>query len=61
MDPVYRRSVAAGAAFVPGKYFLATGGGKATMRLNFTTADPEDLSRAVGIFGGAIEAEMAAE
>jgi hypothetical protein len=31
------------------------------MRLNFTTADPEDLSRAVGIIGRAIEAEMAAE
>jgi 2-aminoadipate transaminase len=59
MDPAYKRSVAAGAAFVPGKYFYAKNDpGRATMRLNFTTAELEDISRAVGIIGQAIEAEL---
>lgn len=59
MDPVYERSVTAGAAFVPGKYFFANNDpGRATMRLNFTTAEPEDISRAVGIIGQAIDAEL---
>lgn len=59
MDPVYERSVAAGAAFVPGKYFYAgTGPGHATMRLNFTTAEPEEIGRAVAVIGRAIEAEL---
>lgn len=56
MDSVYERSVA---SFVPGKYFYANHDpGPATMRLNFTTAEPEDISRAVGIIGQAIEAEL---
>lgn len=59
MDPVYDRSVAARAAFVPGKYFFTKpGAGGATMRLNFTTAEPEDLSRAIAIIGDAIEAQL---
>jgi 2-aminoadipate transaminase len=59
MDAVYQRSVAAGAAFVPGKYFFTTPGeGIETMRLNFTTAEPEDLGRAVAVIGAAIEAEL---
>jgi 2-aminoadipate transaminase len=59
MDPVYERSVAAGAAFVPGKYFFTNPGqGAETMRLNFTTATLEELSRAVAIIGAAIEAEI---
>lgn len=59
MDPVYEQSVAAGAAFVPGKYFFTTPGeGIETMRLNFTTADAEELSRAIAIIGKVIEAQM---
>jgi 2-aminoadipate transaminase len=59
MDGVYERSVASGAAFVPGKYFFTTpGAGFATMRLNFTTAAPAELARAIGIIGGAIEEEL---
>jgi 2-aminoadipate transaminase len=60
MDAVYERSVAAGAAFVPGKYFFTQPGqGMETMRLNFTTAEPEELSRAIATIGEAIEAELA--
>jgi 2-aminoadipate transaminase len=59
MDPVYEQSVAAGAAFVPGKYFFTTPGeGIETMRLNFTTADTDELSRAIAVIGKTIEAEM---
>jgi len=61
MGPVYERSVAAGAAFVPGKYFFTSPNtGIETMRLNFTTAEPGELSRAVAIIGSAIEAELVA-
>jgi 2-aminoadipate transaminase len=62
MGPVYERSVAAGAAFVPGKYFYTSpNAGIETMRLNFTTAEPDELSRAVAIIGSAIEAELEAQ
>ena len=58
IDAVYARSVAAGAAFVPGKYFFTNPQhGLETMRLNFTTAEPEALSRAIAIIGSAIEEE----
>jgi len=61
LDPVYERSVAGSAAFVRGKYFFASADrGKVTMRLNFTTADSEDLGRVVAIIGRSIEAEMPA-
>jgi 2-aminoadipate transaminase len=59
MGPVYERSVAAGAAFVPGKYFFTSPDvGIETMRLNFTTAEPAELSKAVAIIGSAIKAEL---
>lgn len=54
MDTEARASVAIdrGVAYVPGRYFFPhTGQGLATMRLNFTMADPETLSRAVRILG----------
>lgn len=52
MDAAYERSVASGAAFVPGKYFFTSPGrGVETMRLNFTTAEPDDLRRAIAIIG----------
>lgn len=59
MDPVYKRAVEDGAAFVPGKYFFAdNGAGLSTMRLNFTTADTRQIGDAVAIIGRAIEAEL---
>jgi 2-aminoadipate transaminase len=59
MGPVHERSVAAGAAFVPGKYFFTSPDvGIETMRLNFTTAEPAELSKAVAIIGSAIKAEL---
>lgn len=61
MDPVYERSVASGAAFVPGKYFYAGGdAGHGAMRLNFTTASAEEIGQAVAIIGEAIAAELLA-
>jgi 2-aminoadipate transaminase len=58
IDTVYARSVSAGAAFVPGKYFFTNPQrGLETMRLNFTTAEPEALSRAIAIISAAIEEE----
>jgi 2-aminoadipate transaminase len=39
-------------AYVPGRFFFPHAGqGLATMRLNFTMADPETLGRAVRILG----------
>jgi 2-aminoadipate transaminase len=56
VDAVYERSVEAGAAFVPGKYFYTSAGeGIETMRLNFTTAEPEELGRAIAIIGRSVE------
>jgi len=61
MGAVYERSVARGAAFVPGRYFFATPGeGIETMRLNFTTATHEEIGRAVAIIGRAIEDSLSA-
>lgn len=55
VETVYMRSVAAGAAFVPGRYFFTRpGAGRETMRLNFTTAEPEEISRAIAIIGDAL-------
>jgi 2-aminoadipate transaminase len=50
-----------GVAYVPGRYFYpCPGAGLATMRLNYTMADPETIRRAVRIvaevMGGAVGA-----
>jgi 2-aminoadipate transaminase len=49
---VYDQAVSQGVAFVPGTYFYAHDGeGLATMRLNFTMSDPDELRAAVGTLG----------
>jgi 2-aminoadipate transaminase len=57
-EKAYRRAVERGTAFVPGKYFFPLPGrGAATLRLNFTGADPAGIRRAVGILGEVLEGE----
>jgi 2-aminoadipate transaminase len=59
-ERLYARSVARGVAFVPGKFFYvdhAKGG--ATLRMNFTAADPETIDRAVGVIGECLAEELA--
>jgi 2-aminoadipate transaminase len=57
-ENAYHRAVARGTAFVPGRHFFALPGrGEATLRLNFTGADPARIRRAVGILGEVLEGE----
>ena len=59
IDVVYKESVARGAAFVPGKYFFTNPErGHQTMRLNFTTATSDQLSRAIATIGAVIEEQL---
>ncbi len=59
IDVVYKEAVERGAAFVPGKYFFTNPDrGHQTMRLNFTTATPDQLSEAIGTIGSVIEAQL---
>jgi len=52
IDAVYRRGLERNVAFVPGRHFYAEpANAGATMRLNFTNADPATLRRAVEILG----------
>ena len=52
-DALAPECIRRGVAYVPGRYFYpAPGEGLATMRLNYTMADPQTLRRAVGIVGG---------
>ena len=45
-------------AFVPGEYFFARGGGKNTMRLNFSNATPEMIRVGIERLGKVIRAQM---
>ncbi|WP_319406464.1 PLP-dependent aminotransferase family protein [uncultured Desulfosarcina sp.] len=52
METVNQKAVARMTAFVPGTYFFARpGDGRETMRLNYTMADEETLTRAIKILG----------
>jgi 2-aminoadipate transaminase len=56
MELVNQKAVAKMTAFVPGTFFFARpGDGRETMRLNYTMANEETLSRAVKIIGGVLE------
>jgi len=59
MGKLYNKSVQKNVAFVPGKYFYASGGeGIETMRLNYTMTDEETIDRAVKIISEVIKREM---
>jgi 2-aminoadipate transaminase len=50
-----RRVIERGVAFVPGRYFYVNEEiGAATLRMNFTAADPETIEHAVGIIADGI-------
>ena len=52
MAQINRKAVARNTAFVPGTFFFAEPGkGKATLRLNYTMADPATITRAIRILG----------
>ena len=60
MDGVYERCMERSVAFVPGRYFFARPGeGRESMRLNFSMADPESITRAIGVLSEEIRREMA--
>jgi 2-aminoadipate transaminase len=51
-EEVYHEALRRNVAFVPGKYFYASGkDGKATMRLNFTMSTETDIEKAIRILG----------
>ena len=55
-EQLYWQAVERKVAFVPGKYFcIQPGEGLATMRLNFTRIDEDDISRAIEILGQVIK------
>lgn len=57
---LYGRCVERGVAFVPGQFFFASSGeGAATMRMNFTAADPATIDDAVGIIGEVLAEQLA--
>ena len=49
-------AVAAGVSFVPGTAFHADGGGEHSIRLNFTSSSPEQISRGIRILGSLVSA-----
>ncbi|MEO6397144.1 MAG: PLP-dependent aminotransferase family protein [Tepidiformaceae bacterium] len=60
-ERLYPRAVARGVAYVPGKFFYVhQEDGLATLRMNFTAADPETIDRAVSIIGEVIAEELGA-
>jgi 2-aminoadipate transaminase len=55
-----RRALEEGVAFVPGKYFFVNEeAGAATLRMNFTAADPETIEHAVAVIADSIAEELA--
>ncbi len=60
-EKLQKRCLERGVAFVPGKYFFASPEhGGATMRMNFTAADPATIERAVSLICDAVAEELAA-
>jgi 2-aminoadipate transaminase len=60
MAEVYNKAIARNVAFVPGQYFyVGSGQGRETLRLNFTMADEATLARAVAILAEVFEAALA--
>ena len=59
-ERVYPKAVARGVAFVPGKFFFVNhADGAATLRMNFTAADPAAIERAVALLADVIAEELA--
>jgi 2-aminoadipate transaminase len=48
-------------AFVPGESFHACGGGKNTMRLNFSNATPESINEGIARLGKVIKKQLIAK
>ncbi|MEX0783460.1 MAG: PLP-dependent aminotransferase family protein [Dehalococcoidia bacterium] len=60
-ESLQRRVIERGVAFVPGKHFYTNPDiGGATLRMNFTAADPATIEHAVSIIADAIAEELAA-
>jgi len=55
---LFTSAIDQGVAFVPGSPFYPEGGHKNTLRLNFTNASPEDISRGMDILAQCIKAAM---
>ena len=60
MEAVYHQAVKENVAFVPGQFFYARpGGGRHTLRLNFTVVDEPTIERAIGLLGDILARELA--
>ncbi len=60
-ESLQRRVIERGVAFVPGKYFYTSPeAGGATLRMNFTAADPATIEYAVSLIADASAEELAA-
>ena len=58
MEEVYKRSIAKGVGFVPGKFFFPNpDDGIETMRLNFTNVSVEQINEAIKVIAGEIKVE----
>ena len=58
-EKLYRRALERNVAFVPGKFFYVDHrDGLATMRMNFTAADPATIAYAIELLGQAIAEEL---
>jgi 2-aminoadipate transaminase len=57
---VLEEALAAGVAFVPGTSFFPTGGGRDTMRLNFSYCSPDRIAEGVARLGAALRKTVGA-
>lgn len=56
--PLFNAAIDKGVAFVPGSPFYPQGDHKNTLRLNFTNASPEDITRGMDILAQCIQTTM---
>ena len=56
---IFRKAVEEKVAFVPGQAFHPNGGGKNTMRLNFSAEKPETINEGIARLGNVLRKELA--
>jgi len=56
---IFKKAIKEKVAFVPGAAFHALGGGKNTMRLNFSCEKPEAINEGISRLGRALKQELA--
>ena len=58
MATLFKAAIEKGVAFVPGSSFYPEGGHKNSLRLNFSSASPEDIHKGMDILNQCIQKTM---